>query len=367
METTATLPLAASRTTGATPEWRAYAALAIGVLGITWGVLFVRWAGVPGVASAFYRVFFASMVLVPWWLARTLAARTSSARQPRDPASDEDQRTASARQLRSSGAGLDAANANAAEAMRTEATGAAATGAALPGWRPMLVALAGGLFFACDLALFNTAVLRTSATTASLLGNNSPIFVGLGAWLLLRQRPRAAFWTGLALALVGCAIIVIGDVGSAADAGAGATTGDVTGDLLAVAASVFFAAYLMITAEARAHMDTLTFTTLAAIGSVAGLAIIALGLGVPLHGYSWESWASLLGLGLFAQLVGYFAITYALGHLPATLTSVGILAQTPLTALLALPLLGEALSSGQIIGGLLVLAGIYVVNRGSRA
>lgn len=355
MESTATLHLAASRTTGATPEWRAYAALAIGVLGITWGVLFVRWAGVPGVASAFYRVFFASMVLVPWWLARTLAARSSSARRQREVVSDEERRTGSARQLGSSGARPDAANADAAET----------TGAALPGWRPMLVALAGGLFFACDLALFNTAVLRTSATTASLLGNNSPIFVGLGAWLLLRQRPRAAFWTGLALALVGCAIIVIGDVGSAA--GAGATAGDVTGDLLAVAASIFFAAYLMITAEARAHMDTLTFSTLAAVGSVAGLAIIALALGVPLHGYSWESWASLLGLGLFAQLVGYFAITYALGHLPATLTSVGILAQTPLTALLALPLLGEALSSGQIIGGLLVLAGIYVVNRGSRA
>jgi len=72
---------------------------------------------------------------------------------------------------------------------------------------------------------------------------------------------------------------------------------------------------------------------------------------------------SLIGLGVVSQVGGYLAITYALGHLPATVTSVGLLGQAPLTALLAIPLLGEPLSASQIIGGVLVLAGIYVVNR----
>jgi drug/metabolite transporter (DMT)-like permease len=49
--------------------------------------------------------------------------------------------------------------------------------------------------------------------------------------------------------------------------------------------------------------------------------------------------------------------------LPATLTSVGLLAQVPLTAVLAIPLLGEPLHPAQIAGGALVLAGIYIVNR----
>ena len=58
------------------------------------------------------------------------------------------------------------------------------------------------------------------------------------------------------------------------------------------------------------------------------------------------------------------ALVYALGHLPATITSVGLLAQVPLTALLAMALLREPLSAAQVAGGVIVLAGIYVVNRG---
>ena len=73
---------------------------------------------------------------------------------------------------------------------------------------------------------------------------------------------------------------------------------------------------------------------------------------------------ALLALGLVSQLGAYLALVYALGHLPATITSVGLLAQVPLTALLAMALLREPLSAAQVAGGVIVLAGIYVVNRG---
>ena len=59
------------------------------------------------------------------------------------------------------------------------------------------LALAGGSFFALDIALYNSAVMRTSAATASFLGNNAPIFVGLGTWWFFGQRPPAAYWAGL--------------------------------------------------------------------------------------------------------------------------------------------------------------------------
>ena len=64
-----------------------------------------------------------------------------------------------------------------------------------------------------------------------------------------------------------------------------------------------------------------------------------------------------------SHLGGYLAINYALGHLRATSVSVSLLGQPVLTALLSIPLLGELLSVQQIIGGTLVLAGIYLVNR----
>jgi drug/metabolite transporter (DMT)-like permease len=89
-------------------------------------------------------------------------------------------------------------------------------------------------------------------------------------------------------------------------------------------------------------------------------------LGSPLGGFSTRTWLALFGLGLISQLGAYLALTYALGHLPATIGSVGLLAQVPLTAILAVPLLGEPLTMPYLIGGALVLFGIYIVTVGSR-
>jgi drug/metabolite transporter (DMT)-like permease len=110
-------------------------------------------------------------------------------------------------------------------------------------------------------------------------------------------------------------------------------------------------------------MDTLTFNVLAVAGSVLTLLAICVVDGEPLTGYTANTWMALLGLGLFSQLGAYLALVYALGHLPATITSVGLLGQVPLTAALALVLLGEPLSAVKIVGGCVVLLGIYVVNR----
>jgi drug/metabolite transporter (DMT)-like permease len=88
-------------------------------------------------------------------------------------------------------------------------------------------------------------------------------------------------------------------------------------------------------------------------------------LGVRLTGYSHQTWLALVGLGLVSQLGGWLAISYALGHLSVAPVSVGLLGQAMVTALLSMPLLGEYLSMNQVIGGTLVLAGIYLVNRKS--
>jgi drug/metabolite transporter (DMT)-like permease len=63
-------------------------------------------------------------------------------------------------------------------------------------------------------------------------------------------------------------------------------------------------------------------------------------------------------------VVGWLAINYALGHLPASVVSVTLLGQPVLTAVFAVPLLGQALSQAQLLGGVVALAGIYLVNRG---
>jgi len=291
--------------------WLAYAALAAAIAGIAWSAIFIRWSAVPGPSSAFHRVFIAALVLVPWRLISSLAGARNRTRLSRSST------------------------------------------------RAILLALGGGVFFGLDLALYNTAVMRTTATTATLFGNNSPIFVGIGTWIFFRRRPQPRFWIGLALAMVGAAILMISNARDSANA-----TGDLTGALMSIGAAAFFAGYLLTTEHVREEMDTLTFSMLAIVGSVITLLVVCLIVDVPLWGFTTKTWLALLGLGLISQLGAYLALAYALGHLPATVTSVGLLAQAPLTAVLAVPLLGEPLTRPYLIGGALVLAGIYIVSSG---
>src|SRR5437016_7243439 len=135
------------------------------------------------------------------------------------------------------------------------------------------------------------------------------------------------------------------------------------GDAMALAAAACFAVYLMATEEIRAHTTTLEFLRLAVLSSAIFMFLFTLVLRVPLGVPDRRSFFALLGLGLVSQLGGYLALTYALGHLPATVTSVSLLSQGPLTALLAALLLGEPLSVYQIAGGALVLVGVGLANR----
>ena len=216
-------------------------------------------------------------------------------------------------------------------------------------------AVLSGVFFGADLALFNTAVMTTSAANATLLGTNAPIFVALGVWLLYRDRPTQAFWSGFALCFCGMLAIVGLDVMRHPQLG--------LGDLFAVLGSVCYAGYLIYVRNGRRDLDTLRFSAISVGTAAAFLLLVCLVLRTPVWGYPLQSWFALLGLALVTQVVGHLAVAHSLGRLPVAVTSVMLLGQAPVTALLAVPLLGEPLSVLQVAGGALVLAGIYVVNR----
>lgn len=277
----------------------AYLALFGGVVCIAWSAIFVRWTDIPGPASAFYRMLIPAFVLLPTFL-------FDRRREPLD--------------LRTLG----------------------------------IIAF-GGLFFSFDLALYNTSILRTSAANATLLGNNTPIFVGLLTWLVLRRPPARAFWFGLLMAVIGAVVILWADLKHHAQIG--------IGDLMALGASACFAVYLMVTEKIRGSTSTLAFLRLAMIASTAALLLMNLEMGISLRVPPGRTVWALIGLGLVSQLGGYLFLTYALGHLPATLTSISLLTQGPLTAAMAAVLLDEPLTLPQIFGGILVLAGVALAHR----
>ena len=86
-------------------------------------------------------------------------------------------------------------------------------------------------------------------------------------------------------------------------------------------------------------------------------------LGHSFWDYSIQTWTIFLATALVIQIVGYTAVAYALGHLPAAVVSPTMIGQPVMTALIAIPLLGEIPLTVQLIGGIVVLIGIFLVHR----
>lgn len=220
--------------------------------------------------------------------------------------------------------------------------------------RAVAEALAAGACFGADLALWNTALVETSVATATLLVNTTPLFVGLFAVLVLRERLDARLVAGGALALGGAALLLGADLGSQTA---------LAGDGLALGAALFYSAYLIWIQRARAQLDTATSLAISGAASTLVLGAAALWRGDPFTGFPLHSWLVFLAAAAISQLAGVAGIVWALAHLSATFAAIALLAQPVGTALLGWWWLGEPLAPLQLAGGALVLAGIGAASR----
>ncbi|MBM3307587.1 MAG: EamA family transporter [Candidatus Eisenbacteria bacterium] len=93
------------------------------------------------------------------------------------------------------------------------------------------------------------------------------------------------------------------------------------------------------------------------------LLLVCLVTRTPLSGYSPTTYLLFLALAVLVQVAGWMSVSYVLGHLPAAVVSPTLLGQPIVTALLAVPLLGETFSARHLAGGAAVLAGILLVHR----
>jgi len=212
-----------------------------------------------------------------------------------------------------------------------------------------------GALFATDIALWNTSILLSKASVSTLLANLAPVWVGIGSLLFLREKPGKIFWIGTLISMIGVGVIV--GIRSVSDLSL------TKGNILSIIASVFYGAYLLTVRKGRVGLDTFTFTTISMISSTVILGVICLISNTQLTGYSTNSWIYLIILGLIPQVIGWLSINQALGHIKPTIASVSLLSQSVFTAIFALPVLGEMLTFSELSGAVLVLTGIYLVNR----
>jgi len=218
--------------------------------------------------------------------------------------------------------------------------------------------LAAGIAFAGDLAFWHWSIQYTTVANSTLLANLASIFVTLTAWVLWRQRPRGLFLAGLAAALVGVALLVRASLSLSPTA--------LLGDALGVVTAMFYAWYLLSVKGLRARgAATLQLMAVTSTITAALLLPVALVSGEPLLPPTHASWLKLLGLAWISHCAGQGLIAYALAHLGAAFSAVGLLLQPVMAGVFAWLLLGEPLGALQVAGGAIVLAGIYLARRGS--
>ncbi|NOY98676.1 MAG: DMT family transporter [Chloroflexi bacterium] len=277
-----------------------YLALGAGILALGMSAIFVRWADAPGPVTGFYRLSLSALILTPFVAGRCKRDCTKNK-------------------------------------------------------SALVFPLLGGLFTALDLALWNTSMFYTTVSAATLLGNTAPLWVALGAWLLFHEQLKMDFWLGLLLALAGAGLIMGSDFLTHLRLG--------IGDLMAGVSGIFYASYYLVTQRGREHYTPLTYVWLVGISAGIGLALINLALGHPLLGYGQRTWVIFFSTAIVSQLIGYASVSYAMGHLPASVVAPTMIGQPIMTTILAIPLLGETPLPIQVVGGVIALAGIYLVNQ----
>lgn len=216
-------------------------------------------------------------------------------------------------------------------------------------------AVLAGFFFAADLAVWHWSIVYTTVANATLLANFAPIFVTLGGWLLFRHRVSGIFIAAMVTALAGATLLI----GPSFALGGTRLAGDALGLLTAV----FYAGYMLSIKRARAGVSTALLMALGTTVSVVLLWPVAALSAQPMLPAGAAGWGVLFGLALVSQVLGQSLIAFAFAHLSAAFSSLAVLTQPVVATALAWWLFAEALVWPQLLGGVLVLAGIVIARR----
>jgi drug/metabolite transporter (DMT)-like permease len=223
-------------------------------------------------------------------------------------------------------------------------------------WRLLLAA---GLALALHFALWITSLSLTSVASSVVLVTTSPLWVALAEPLLLKRPFRPALTFGVLLAFAGAATIAVGDHHSGQEA--------LVGDLLALAGAVAAAGYFLIGRELRGHLDLVSYVAIVYTLAAATLVLACLLRGVPLGPYTPYTWLMLLLLALVPQVLGHSSFNWALGHLSATFVSATVLGEALGSTLLAWWILDQRPPSTTLLGGAMILTGLFAAGRAEAA
>jgi drug/metabolite transporter (DMT)-like permease len=206
---------------------------------------------------------------------------------------------------------------------------------------------------------FIIGLSRTSVAHAAILIGLTPIQVLIIAGLRGQERITARKAVGMAIALAGVAVLKAFEPA----AGAGATW---LGDFFIVLTGLCFALFTVFGKEVTHQYSTITMNTYAYVGG--GVALLPLTLWEathqPLAHVSAGAWLAAIYMALFPSVIAYLIYYHALAHMTASRVSAFSYLQPVFASIMGVAILRESLGAPVIGGGLVILAGVYLAERG---
>jgi drug/metabolite transporter (DMT)-like permease len=235
--------------------------------------------------------------------------------------------------------------------------------------RELLLAVLSGGFLALHFAAWITSLEYTSVVSSVVLVSTGPLWVALLSPLFLKEALTRTVLIGMLLALLGGAVIALGDScqidhGLVCPSLAGFLHQEaLLGNLLALLGAWALAGYLMIGRRLRRGMSLLPYIFLVYGVAAAALLTAMFAAGQSLAGFSGMTYLWIVLLALVPQLIGHTTFNWLLRFVPATLVAIVTLGEPVGSAVLAYFILRELPAVLTLLGGVLILAGIYISGR----
>lgn len=207
-----------------------------------------------------------------------------------------------------------------------------------------------GFLLAVHYVLWFESLNYTSVASSTVIVCLQPLFALIGGFFIFKEKYSRLALSGCLIAIFGSAVIGWGDF-QVSDAA-------LIGDIMALVAAAIIAGYFIVGQYVRKALSVIPYSVLSFGSGAMFLALYSLGTGVSFTGYPSKTWGAFVGLAFMATILGQFIFTWLLKWLSASIISMSILGEAVGTCILSYFILSERISLQQGTGILIILAGL---------
>lgn len=222
----------------------------------------------------------------------------------------------------------------------------------LSNFKELILTFSAGMALALHFIFWIESLRLTSVASSVVLVLTSPIWTAIISHFFLKESLTKSQLYGILIAILGISIIAYSGV----DFGISSSKGN----LLALLGGLMAGVYLSLGRILRGSKSTITYS--GSVFLIAALILFLLSIisGRALTGYSANMYILLLLIGLVPQLLGHTSFNWALKHHSAVNVSLLMLGEPIGATLLAALFLREIPTAGELLGGVILLSGIYL-------